>query len=400
MHLHILGMGPIGCLLAHHIRQILPASHIISLIHKTHSHRLDFLRRGSIEVEHAGTITSQENFLHEDFMESPKLPPHPTSIPYLSPSLRTPIDSLVVAIKAQHTLNAIASLAPRLSPNSTIVLMQNGMGIYERLLNEVFRNPTQRPHFIMASNTHGAFLTEPYRVHHAGLGSIEFGIPPDRGRDYEAGLYDPELPVEERRLRLSDIARPTDPDFTEYKSLRETIAVLLLTKSLNISWIPFSEMDLAMKRKVVVNAVLNPLTSIMGCKNGDLFNHQSACDILEQVCREASSVFAAQHRSDIDQRIRDLEERGVDTTEIKIPRFSNSLSGESLKKDVLQVASLTQGNISSMLQDIRRGRTTEIEYINGYLETLGRQLDVKTAAISMLRTLVELKSVLPEESTL
>ncbi|KAH9486488.1 putative 2-dehydropantoate 2-reductase [Psilocybe cubensis] len=397
MHIHILGMGPVGCLLAHHIRQILPRSHIISLIHKTHAHRLEYMKRGSLEVERMGVVSRTNKFLHEDFMESPNLPPHPAASQYLSPLLRTPIESLFVAIKAQHTVSAIQALVPRLSPSSTIVLMQNGMGIYERLVHEVFRNPAQRPHFILASNTHGAFMTDPYHVIHAGVGSIEFGIPPARGRNYEAGLQDTELPKEERRLRLSDITRPTDPDFEQYKSLREAVAVLLLTKSLNVSWRPFSELDLAMKRKVVVNAVLNPLTSIMGCKNGDLFAHKPAIDLLEQVCNEASSVFLAQHTLESGQQ---MQAEGINFTEHDIPPLSKSLSSESLKNDVLQVAALTRGNISSMLQDIRRGRETEIEYINGYLESLGRQLDVETPTISLLRKLVELKLVLPEESTI
>ena len=34
----------------------------------------------------------------------------------------------------------------------------------------------------------------------------------------------------------------------------------------------------------------------------------------------------------------------------------------------------------SMLQDLERGRTTEVDFINGYVVTLGRQLGVRTPA--------------------
>jgi len=61
----------------------------------------------------------------------------------------------------------------------------------------------------------------------------------------------------------------------------------------------------------------------------------------------------------------------------------------------VRVAELTKGNISSMLQDVRRGRETEIEFINGYLENLGREHRIETPAISMLRNLVELKYFMP-----
>ncbi|PPR02702.1 hypothetical protein CVT26_009806 [Gymnopilus dilepis] len=384
MHLHVLGLGSIGCLVAHNLRQILPASHTISLIHKSNRERNIFLQRGSITLERAGVLTpSTGEYLHEVF-HSPKA------------ESNAPIQSVIVALKAQYTIDAIKQLAPRIGPNSTIVLLQNGMGIYEELLTRIFRNPTSRPHFILASNTHGAFLNQPYHVVHAGVGSINFGIVPDSGgKQFEIGLDDPGIEPQERRLRLSDIAVPSDPDFPRYKSLRETTAALLLAKTLNVSWQPFVELQLAMRRKLVVNAVINPLTSLMQCRNGDLFRHSPAQRVLNQVCDEASAVYAAQTKSEIDTWLQDLERQQVDTRDITVPEFPHILTSESLREEVLRVAELTKGNISSMLQDVRRGRHTEIEFINGYLENLGKEVGVKTPAISMLRSLVELKHFMP-----
>ncbi|KDR78921.1 hypothetical protein GALMADRAFT_94095 [Galerina marginata CBS 339.88] len=390
MHLHILGLGPVGCLLAHNLRQILPPTHSISLIHKSGKERLLFLRRGNIALERAGAVTySSDEFSHEVFNTSTA--PHDKSTPST-----TPIDSVFVALKAQYTLGAIKHLAPRLSPSSTIVLMQNGMGVYEQLLSEVFRNPTQRPHFILASNTHGAFTSNPYHVVHAGIGAIEFGIAPDSsGRDYEAGLDDSSVGPEERRLRISDICLPSDVDFSRFKTLRETTAALLLAKSLNVSWLPFSHLQMAMRRKLVVNAVINPLTAILSCRNGDLFQHEAARNIVMQVCREASAVYDAQIRLEVDAWLKELELHRVDTQKIQMPSFPETLTSKSLEEEVVRVAELTKGNISSMLQDVRRGRETEIEFINGYLENLGREHGIETPAITMLRNLVELKYFMP-----
>ena len=50
--------------------------------------------------------------------------------------------------------------------------------------------------------------------------------------------------------------------------------------------------------------------------------------------------------------------------------MSNYVSSDAtliLQQEVLRVAAATRENYSSMLQDAQNGRTTEVEYLNGYL---------------------------------
>ena len=91
------------------------------------------------------------------------------------------IHTLSTTTKAHHTLPALRQLLPRPSANLTTVLMQNGMGVYEEIISEIFRNPEYRPRFILTSNTHDAFLRKPNHVVHSDLVSIEFAIAPDPG---------------------------------------------------------------------------------------------------------------------------------------------------------------------------------------------------------------------------
>ena len=402
MHFHILGVGPIGCLLAHNLHRILPTGHRITLIHKTlEDHRRILLAR-SLTLERDGQLqkTREQAFLHEVFKD----PRSETEMKQLPGSKKTdsrepqdgPISSVFVALKAHHTVNALKALSPRITPSSTIVLLQNGMGVYEKLLTEVFRNPNNRPHFILASNTHGAFATNFYHVVHAGIGSIEFAVAPDPdGRNYEAGLYDEGVEEGQRRLRISDISPSQDPESAKYKSLRTTVAAMLLLESLNASWKPLSDIQLTMRRKLAVNAVINPLTALLGCRNGELFAHEPAKDILGQVCDEASAVYTAQMEEETAMMVRHLERQGVDTSQLSLPPFPDSLTSRSLQQEVNRVAHITQGNISSMLQDVRRGRKTEVDFINGYLDELGLELGVPTPANSTLANLVRMKSILP-----
>ncbi len=75
--------------------------------------------------------------------------------------------------------------------------------------------------------------------------------------------------------------------------------------------------------------------------------------------------------------------------------FPEALTSEALQTEVLRVAAITRQNISSTLADVRRGRTTEIDFVSGYLENLGQEYGVDTPIISALANLIRLKSVLP-----
>jgi 2-dehydropantoate 2-reductase len=381
MHFHVLGLGSVGCLLAHNLRRILPSIHDISLIHRS---QLAFLERRAIKVDTFGTTITSDGFLSEEFQDAQRQEENQAQD-------LTHIQSLFVSLKAQYTVDALKSLTYRLSPRSTVVLMQNGMGLYEQLIREVFRNPSQRPHFILASNTHGSFTVEPFHVVHAGQGSIDFGIIPDaKGREFEAGFYDDEIPHSERRLRLTDIILPTDVD-SVYTSLRDTVAALLLLEPLSTSWKTHAELQLLMRRKLAVNAVINPLTALLGCRNGELTRLPTASKIMGSICWEASLVFAAEMSRGSVLWLEDMRSQGIDIKKVSLPSLPKALSPECLEEEVIRVAELTKNNVSSMLHDIRRGRTTEINFINGYLVKLGRELGINTPANSALCDLVKLR---------
>ena len=91
--------------------------------------------------------------------------------------------------------------------------------------------------------------------------------------------------------------------------------------------------------KLALNAIINPLTVKYDCNNGDLIRNRAMVQELEDVCTETEVFF----------------------TRMKWPLDFN------LTERVKAVAKLTANNRSSMLQDIRAERETEIDFINGYL---------------------------------
>jgi 2-dehydropantoate 2-reductase len=100
-------------------------------------------------------------------------------------------------------------------------------------------------------------------------------------------------------------------------------------------------------RKLVVNCAINPLSVLFSCPNGELLDKQRALHLMQEVCREMAPLMQA-------------EGFAADT--------------DSLFSMVRDVARATAANTSSMLADVRGGRTTEIAFMNGFVVARGATL--------------------------
>ena len=122
------------------------------------------------------------------------------------------------------------------------------------------------------------------------------------------------------------------------------------------------DIDALLWSKLIVNVGINALTALLRIPNGALLQSP----VCEQLMREAVDEALAVARAlniDIDLDIQ--QER------------------------VRQVCDLTRDNRASMLQDILRGRTTEIDVINGAIVAKGREAGITTPVNQMLTRLIK-----------
>lgn len=415
MRFHVVGVGPIGSLVAFHLRRSLPPNHDVNLILRTHALAKQGREQGRpIRIEYDGVVSTAYGFKTESMDQHQnkvfdlvfnragklRLPTQDRRAATDLGALDTAssqgesgdIESLIVTCKAYSTLNVLKRLQHRLTPESTVVLLQNGgLGVYEQIIDAIFRNPEERPHFILVSINHGAWLKAPNHVIHAGIGTLNFGIVPDGRRDFEKSLHDPLAAKEDKALKLDDILYPqTDPLHTRYRSLRNTVAVLRGLSGLQPVWEPISTLQLYMRRKLVVNSVINPLTALLGCRNGELFGNAAAQRLASRICGEAAQVFAAEARTSTGPE--------SDATHVYIPP---ALRKAQLMEEWQRVARLTAGNLSSMLSDIRKGNTdTEIDYLNGYVVRLASRHGVHVPVNASMVDLVRLRTSIPIDTPL
>ena len=111
-------------------------------------------------------------------------------------------------------------------------------------------------------------------------------------------------------------------------------------------WI--DDIDTVLWRKVAINCCINPVTALHQCTNGEIFSTDERAKLTINLAKE------------------------IERLEIKI----GGRREVPLIEEVKSVAELTYKNRSSMLQDVTKGRRTEIEHINGAIVDLATKYAV------------------------
>ncbi|KGB00936.1 2-dehydropantoate 2-reductase [Enterobacteriaceae bacterium ATCC 29904] len=224
-------------------------------------------------------------------------------------------DMLLVTLKAWQVSDAVKALAATLPASSPVLLLHNGMGTIDELKS------IHQP-LLMATTTHAARRDGNIIVHVAG-GVTHIG--PARAQDGDYSY-------------LADTLQDVLPDVAWHNHIRPQL------------W-----------RKLAVNCVINPLTALWNCPNGELKNHQQ---LVATLCAEVASV---------------------------VERECLHTSADDLRYYVDQVIESTAENISSMLQDVRAQRHTEIDYITGYLLKRARAHGISVPENARLYDMVKRK---------
>lgn len=176
-------------------------------------------------------------------------------------------DLIIVFVKSTHTRTALEGLPSRLTENTDVLTLQNGLGNPETIADFV-----PRENVIVGVTAHGATLEGPGRVFHAGTGPTTIG------------RY-----------------------FGDNDARTHTIAELLTTAGIETGVSDTIQDDLW--EKVLVNIGINAPTAIARVKNGHLVTTDSGNALIETAVAEATRVARSEGcdiRDDIIQHVKDV----------------------------------------------------------------------------------------------
>jgi len=215
------------------------------------------------------------------------------------------------------------------------------MGVISKINANVFPGESQRPCYLAAVNSHGVKSTpsKPFQAVHAGIGKVTVGFDPsstvaDAREGNGQGTY-----------LLDKIVRAENLVATEVDA-KELLHLQL--------------------EKLIVNSIINPLTTVLDCENGALFKTEDLRFVIRKLAEEAVEVINGLPGLRPEDRF-DIE-RVIDYVNL--------------------VGHHTSSNTSSMLQDSRAGRETEIDYINGWIIDKGKEMGKEVGHHKLLMRLV------------
>lgn len=257
---------------------------------------------------------------------------HSTKIKQLvsaAPQLEeTNFDFIVITVKAYDTSQAAQNIQPFVSPHTYVFLGQNGYGNYEAACRWLPEQNIVVGRIIFGAETMAAgFSKVSVIADDVLLGTPRNLIPPDQLRDLAEMFTAAGLPTR------------VEPEIMKYV------------------W-----------GKIIYNSALNPLGAVLEVNYGCLADNPHTKELMDGIIEE---IFAVLHALGQDMPWPDAESYRQDFYQRLIPP--------------------TREHISSMLQDIRRGRKTEINAMNGAVWRLGQKHQIVTPVNQVLTKLVQAK---------
>ncbi|MGB9809600.1 MAG: ketopantoate reductase family protein [Caldanaerobacter sp.] len=229
-------------------------------------------------------------------------------------------DLIIVFVKSYHTESVLESIKHLLKDDTMVLTLQNGLGNVEKLQKGI---PTEK--IIAGITGQGANVIGPGNIHHAGGGDTYIGE--------LNGM------ISNRIKEISEIF---------------TTSGLPTKVTENVEGLIWA--------KLLVNIAINPLTAILGVRNGVLLEIPEVAQLMKLAVEEGLKI--AEH------------------LKINIPL-------ENPWEYVVEVAQKTYNNRSSMLQDIQNNRKTEIETLNGAIVKKGKELGIDTPVNFVLTQLIK-----------
>ncbi|WP_409253605.1 2-dehydropantoate 2-reductase [Bacillus sp. SCS-153A] len=228
----------------------------------------------------------------------------------------SPNDLIIIAVKQYHlsTLQKTLNIIPKETP---LLFLQNGIG-HLKMLEQLPHN-----HIYVGTVEHGALRITENVVAHKGKGKTNAAV-------YRGSV---------RRLEELSAACTEFPVYIK------------------------ADYQMMLIEKLAVNAVINPLTAVLGVQNGRLVENDSFESLARSVFNEILLLY---------------------------PRLSHVIDFQDIKT----IACNTRENTSSMLADLKARRQTEIEAILGAIID---EAAAKNIPLSIIPTLYKMVKGLDQE---
>ncbi|MBN2186924.1 MAG: 2-dehydropantoate 2-reductase [Dehalococcoidia bacterium] len=241
--------------------------------------------------------------------------------------LKQKIDILFIALKAYDTERMLTLMKPYLEEDAWVVSFQNG------IMEDKIASIVGRPNTIGCSIVLSAIMWEPGCVIEEG--KVGGGV-------FTIGELNGQITP-----RLKELAR--------------ILELCGQTKIVTNIWEQ-------LWTKLLMNCIVNTMEGITGYTTDELYSEERTRHVLKLIAAEVAEVASAlgYHME---------PPLGIDA---EFWRKSASSPSPEIDQAMLKHGEMYRGSYSSMLQDIMKGRRTEVDELNGYVVEKGKELGIPT----------------------
>lgn len=285
------------------------------------------------------------------------------------------IEQLVVTLPCHATKQSIGNIAHRIDKNTTICLVQDGLGMVEELNEAFFQDPDTRPAYILGHMTASLGFYRP------AFFSTLFRKP---GKLLLTAV---EPGISNYFSQFSLRSRSALPEQRQAKST-QFLRTLVSTEGLGAGG--FRMEDFLMKKlpAMVFQCIIEPIAIALDTTYDQVLRNDKAILLADELLEELFNVIWA------------------------LPELSNSskvlryCGMDALRRFTLTRLTSKGAAQSQMLSLVRIGKMVDIDYLNGYFVKRGEELGIKTPQNKMVIDLVkarvearrkEIKGLIPFE---
>ncbi len=224
-------------------------------------------------------------------------------------------DLIVLTVKSYDTARAVEEIVPLMGPQTTLLSLQNGLGNAETILARVPADRVLVARLIFGVEVEPGVARVTVQSDPVAIGPAPGGVKP---------LLSP--------MELAHV-------FSKAK-----VPAVAVPDILPVLW-----------AKVVYNCALNGICSLEEMPYGKILEREDTREAMRRVVRECYAVAAA---------------KGVRLEPVSAEDYLRFLEGRLIPQ--------TAAHYPSMLQDLRKGKRTDIAALNGVISGMGRESGVPT----------------------
>ena len=240
-------------------------------------------------------------------------------------------DYLFLTTKAYDIERAMIQYKKLIEASSLLIILQNGVGN-----EEMVKKDCDEKKIIRIVTSHGAIMENFGKVRHTGLGFTKIGFAYLKPQEFSGKAYDKALEELNLLKRLLEAAG---------------LKTEIVDDIIKCSW-----------EKAFVNIGINAIGALSRLNNGELLENENLKKFMGIAVKEALDVA----------KLKEIEISERDYIDL-----------------MYSVAEKTYNNKNSMLQDILKGKPTEIDFLNGKIVELAKELTMKVPINEILTFLVK-----------